>query len=292
MVKKWQRIFLIQGCVVAVTAIAIIVYPESPRFHLVKGKEKEAKETFRRISKIFKTGGVSENVELTYTDYDQNYLAQVKDFTKYPLMLRNTAVLMACWVVKSCLSFGLLFSWSKLGSDIYTSIFFAELSSFIAKVTGMVYFIIHYFGRKKAVMINFAGIGLIFFLSVPIFGVHISETWTLEQVACLCTIPFIEGVWSSVALLTKELSPTSHRGMIYCMCSAVARIGSFVGPYLALLYNTMDHRIVLSIFGGIAALTSFLAYFNSDSTGKPIPSTPEDLQDSKTRHKITRPEND
>ena len=63
----------------------------------------------------------------------------------------------------------------------------------------------------------------------------------------------------------------------HVMCSATARIGAFIGPYMTLLYNTLDPRIVFSIFGGMAALASFLAYFNSDSSGKPIPSIPEDL---------------
>ena len=146
----------------------------------------------------------------------------------------------------------------------------------------MIYFTIHYFGRRNALVINFAGIGILFFIAAATSSVHIAGTWTLDQVACLCSVLFISGTWSSLVLLSKELSPTSHRGMILCLCSAVARLGAIAGPYLALLYNTMDPRIVLSIFGGMAALSSFLAYFNSDSTGKPIPSTPEDLVNSKT----------
>ena len=276
-VKEWQNIFLVQGFVVAATTMAIIVYPESPRFQLIKGKEKEARATFRRLSKIFKTEEISEKTTLIYTDYDQNYLAQISDFKKYPLMLKSTLKLIVCWTMISCISWGLFFGWSKLGADLYTSVFFAEVGGFIGKGTGMIYFLLHYFGRKRALMINFAAVGTIFFLSIAIFGVHISETWTLEQVACLCTMPFIEGVWNSLVLLTKELSPTSHRGMIFCVCSTFARIGSFVGPYLTLLYNTLDHRIVLSLYGGMAVLSTLVAHFNSDSTGKPIPSTPEDM---------------
>ena len=61
------------------------------------------------------------------------------------------------------------------------------------------------------------------------------------------------------------------------MCSATARIGAFAGPYSALLYNIIDDRIVLAMFGAVASLTAFLAFFNSGSTHKPIPSIPEDL---------------
>ena len=276
-VKKWQHIYLVEGCILVVTALAVCLLPESPRFHLIKGKDKKARATFTKISKIFNTEETLEKAELVFEDYDQSYLDQVKDFKKYPLMLKNTLILMVSWLMISTISYGLLFSWGKLGADIYTSILFSSLGSFIAKGSGMIYFIIHYFGRKKAVVINFAGVAFLFFLSIPSFEVRITETWYLGHVACLCTLPFISGVWGSVTLLTKELSPTSHRGMIFCTVSAASRVGSFIGPYFALLYNIMDRRIVLAIYGGMAALSSFLAYLNSDSTDKPFPSTPEDL---------------
>ena len=276
-VKKWQHIFLIQGFIVAATAVVVFIYPESPRFQLVKGKEKEARTTFRRISKIFKTEEITEKADLTYSDYNQNYLDQVKDFKKYPVMLKNSALLMVSWMMISIISYGLVFSWGKLGSDIYTSILFSELGSFIAKGSGMIYFMVEYFGRRNALVINFAGIGLLFFIAAATSSVHITGTWTLDQVACLFSKLFISGTWSSMVLLTKEVSPTSHRGMVMCLCSASARIGAFGGSYLALLFNVLSPSIVLSMCGGMAALSSFLAFFNSDSTGKPIPSIPEDL---------------
>lgn len=274
---KWNHIYLAEGCLLALTAIPVLIYPESPRFQLVKGKEKEARATFKKLSKIFKTEETPDHVEMTYQDYDKNYFGQVKDLKDYPLMLKNTAILMSSWFFIATISYGLLFSWGKLGADIYSSIMFGTLGGFIAKGTGMVYFMIHFFGRKKAVMVNFAGIAVIFFLAIPSYGVRISGTWTLDNIVCLLASPFISGTWASVGLLTKELSPTSHRGMIYCMGSASARVGAFIGPYLALLYNTMDTRIVLAIFGGMGALACLIAYFNCDSTDKPIPSTPEEL---------------
>ena len=276
-VKKWQHIFLVVGCVVGATAITVLIYPESPRFQLVKGKEKEARATFKKISKIFKSKQISEKSDLIFKDYDKNYLRQIRDFRKYPVMLKNTIILMTCWMTIACVNYGLLFSWGKLGADIYTSILFASLGGFIAKGSGMLYFFIHFFGRKNAVVISFAGVAAVFFLAVPSYGIHLTGSWNLDHAVCLLASPFMGSVWGSVALLTKELSPTSHRGMIYCLGSGTSRIGAFVGPYLALLYNTMDPRIVLSIFGGMAALTALLAYFNSDSTDKPIPSTPEDM---------------
>ena len=276
-VKDWHYIYVVEGCFLAATAIPVLIYPESPRFQLVKGREEDAKETFRKIAKIFKTSKKSEKVELVFEDYEKNYLDQIWDFVKYPVMLKNTLILMACWGFISCISYGLLFSWGKLGADIYSSVVFGALGGIISKACGMDYYVIHFFGRKKAVVFNFAGVALVFFIAIPSYGVKVSATWMLEHIVCLFTSLFIGGVWGSTTLLTKELSPTSHRGMIYCLCSATARVGAFLGPYMSLLYNTTDPRIVLAIFGSMAAVPAFLAFFNSDSTGKPIPSVPEDI---------------
>ena len=283
-IKKWNHIFLVEGFILAATFVVIALYPESPRFQLIKGKEKAARSTFNKISKIFNTKEVSDKAEIVYKDYDQNHLEQFKDFKKYPLMLKNTVQLTLCWMVISCLSYGLLFSWGKLGTNIYTSILFSTLCNFCARASGMTYFIIHFFGRKKAVVVNFAAISLLFLACIPSYGVNISKTWTLDYVFCLCNVPFITATWSSVALLAQELAPTSHRGLIMSLCSALARVGAFVGPYLTLLYNTVDPRIVFAIFGGLAAFAAILGCFNSDSTGKPIPATPEEFVNLHDEH--------
>ena len=273
----WKHIYLAEGCFLALTAIPVLIYPESPRFHLVKGREEEARATFKKISKIFETSEKSDEVELTFKDYDKNYLGQIRDFVKYPVMLKNTLILMACLGFISCLSYGLLFNWGKFGADIYSRVVFSSLGSLISKVSGMDYYIIHWFGRKNAVVINFSGVALSFFIAIPCYGVKVSDTWMLEHIVCIFASLFITGAWGSLYLLTKELSPTSHRGMIYCLCSATARVGVFLGPYMFLLHINFDPRIVLAIFGSMAAVPAFLAFFNSDSTGKPIPSVPEDL---------------
>ena len=276
-VRKWEHIHLVLGCIMAATTVVFFIYPESPRFHLVKGREGEARATFRKISRIFNTEGISEATELVYEDYGKGLLGQIKDFKNYPLMLKHTVILMLNWLAIAFVSYGLLFSWGKLGADIYSAIAFSTLGSMVVKITGINYFVIRWFGRKKAVIFNFAGLAGVFLLAIPCYRVRLSDTWDLHHVVMLCATFFVSGCWGSVALLTKELSPTSHRGTIYCMCSATARIGAFPGPYSTLLYNEIDARLVLAMFAGITALTAFLSFFNSDSTHKPIPSIPEDL---------------
>ena len=102
----------------AATAVVFSIYPESPRFQLFKGREKKARATFEKISRIFKTDEISEATELVYEDYDKGYLEQIKDFKNYPLMLKHTVLLMLTWLSIAFVTYGLNFSWDKLGTEI------------------------------------------------------------------------------------------------------------------------------------------------------------------------------
>ena len=77
----------VQALILAPTAIAlpIFIYPESPMFHLVKGRESGARDTFKKLAKIFNTHKVVKGAKLTYTDYKTDYFGQIKDFKRYPL---------------------------------------------------------------------------------------------------------------------------------------------------------------------------------------------------------------
>ena len=126
------------------------------------------------------------------------------------------------------------------------------LGGFLANGLGYSYAIRHYLGRQRALLLNFSLVSLLFFVAIP--HVQLSRAWTLRNIACLLTVPFLMTCWSTSNLLAAELSPTSHRGMVMALTSAAARLGAIAGPYLTLLYNVMDQRIVLGVFGGAATI--------------------------------------
>ena len=99
----------------AATAVVFSIYPESPRFHLIKGREKEARATFKKISRIFKTDEISKATELVYENYDKGYLEQIKDIKNYPLII--VPLMLACLSI-AFITYGLILSWGKLGAEI------------------------------------------------------------------------------------------------------------------------------------------------------------------------------
>ena len=270
-----QMAFLIEGILIVLLSIPFFFYPESPRFHLIKGQEEAARRTLTRVSHIFKQPLDISEVNLVYQNYKQSSFEQIRDFVKYPIMAKNTIILFFNYAILAAISYGMVFSWSKLVDDIYTTIFLSSLMGLVGQASGYDYFIRQHLGRKRALIINMGFVSLGFFCAIP--KVQISGSWNSQLVMLLATRPFIGSCWSCSRLLAGELSPTTHRGMVLSLTSAAARIGAFVGPYFALLYNIMDTGWVLCLFGVASAFTTLVLCFLEDSTGKPIPATPADI---------------
>ena len=109
--------------------------------------------------------------------------------------------------------------------------------------------------------------------------VKINENWTLEYVACLLGNIAITAAFAQIYLYTSELAPTSHRGMIMSLSSSSARVGSFMGTYISLLYDITDRRVPLAVIAGASILCGAAIFFLSDTTGRRILETPQDVEE-------------
>ena len=112
---------------------------------------------------------------------------------------------------------------------------------------------------------------------IAMLNVDITDTWTIEQIASLLGSVATSGTFSMVYLYTGELAPTSHRGMIVCLSSSCARLGSIFGAYVSLLYGVTDRRVPLALFAGLSVCGCVAVLFLPDTTGKGIPETPKDV---------------
>ena len=279
LVFNWKYAVGIVSIIGLLCYIPLIFCPESPRYFAFHRKEKEALEILNKMARFYKNPPLpAESLEMEQTSKKQNILKQLKDFFVFPAMLRRTLFLMLCWFVVSLFYYGLSFGWHKMGKNIFASQGFACLSEVVAVTVSLA--LISQAGRKKTMMMVFLGIGI--FFGISIVDDKISSTWTVQQIGCLIVIIFIAAGFSTIYLYTAELSPTSHRGLIMSLCSGTARVGSFIGPYIVHLYDYLDRKVVMGIFGGVGILGALGTFFLlEDSTGVDIPETPSDIQGTK-----------
>ncbi|KAL5268443.1 hypothetical protein ACHWQZ_G002344 [Mnemiopsis leidyi] len=274
MVTKWNYIFLTVAIMNTIFTIPQLIYPISPRFALVRGREEEAKKTLESFSRLCNNEISMETVSLTYKERAQNFLEQVKDFITYPTFRKETILGIVCWFIVAVLFYGFSFGWVRISSDLYTGHLAAAISKFVGysiAIPGC-----NMLGRKKC-MLTVLAIGLFSnLLAMP--DVEISDNWTLEYVASLIGNLTCSAAFGVIYLYSSELAPTSHRGMVMSLSSASARVGSFTGTYVGLLYAVADRRVPLTVFAGLTCVFMTSIFFMSDPTGRRIPETPIDVE--------------
>ena len=281
-ITTWQYIFLAAAVINFVCIISLCIYPISPRFALVQGRDEAAKEILQSYSRICGNEMSMESVDLVYKDRVQNFWEQIKDFKTHPAMLKRTLLGCICWFMCGALFYGFSFGWSKIGSNIYTAYCFAAVGNTIgfAVLTPTCNLI----GRKKSGLVFFGIVVLANLLAMP--DVSFSDKWTLNYIACLIGSIAVLAAFLLMYLFTSELAPTSHRGMIMSLSSSCARLGSFAGPYISLLYKVTDRRVTAGVFGGMALIGVAVVFFLPDTTGVRIPEVPGDLTSGTEYQKV------
>ena len=278
LVMSWRHIFAWTTVVNLVVVVPLIFLPMSPRFFLVKGREEEAKRVLTRLSRFAGNPINLGQIELVYQKRPQNVFKQVKDFWRYPKFGMESLALFFSWFSVATLFYGFSFGWGKIITHRYLSHALASVGRLIGDIA--VYPACRYFGVRKATL-GFIIVAVISdLLAMP--DVHFGVGWTLEHVSCLLGATCCGAVFCLIYQLTVELAPTSHRGMVLSLSSSSARIGSFIGPYMSLMYTVADRRVPLVVYAILTALLGVAVWVQPEKKGEKIPETPGDVQDSAT----------
>ena len=276
LIDKWQYVYLAATGMNALALLLLLLLPvpASPRFSLVKGRKEEALKTLQVLAKLSGNKVSFDKVDLVYEERKQSFLKQIKDFIPHPNMTRETLLGMSVWFMASLVSYSYQFGWSKIGNDLHSIYCFAALGEGLSFVISVPF--CRLFGRKKAILFFFMSV--IVMNAVASLDVKFNDDWSLEHLASMLGSIGAAAAFVLMYLYSGELAPTSHRGMIICLSSSCARIGSFIGPYVNLLYGVTDRRVPLALFAGLSFLASVVVWFLPDTTGRSVPETPGDVE--------------
>ena len=291
-IDQWHQIYLAVAImnVLGIIPFFLLPLPVSPRFSLIKGKKEEAMKTLQVLAQLSGSKVSLDTIDLIYEERNQSYLKQIKDFKPriHPTMLKETLLGMVVWFMVSLISYSYQFGWSKIGNDLHSIYFFAALGDGIAYSTSVLG--CRLLGRKKATFFYFGVVILMNLLAM--LDVRFTATWSLEHLVSIIGNIATSSAFVMMYLYTGELAPTSHRGMILCLSSSCARIGSFVGPYVNLLYGVTDRRVPLALFAGLSLLACLAVWFLPDTTGRSVPETPGDVENYLEKKKEEEEEED
>ena len=190
---------------------------------------------------------------------EQSTRQQLVDLIRYPSLGLETGILVALWFSIIMFYYGFNFGWGKIVPDLYLGYLMAAAGELIAYVL-VVPPLVGWLGRRRAMIVLCFGAAVSYLVAVP--QVQIAGGWTLESISCLVGVIFVSGALSGVYLWTGEIAPTSHVGFVFCLSSGLARVGSFIGPYIFNNLALITHRAVplggLAFLAVLCALGSFL----------------------------------
>ena len=285
-IPAWNFQFLGAAAVVATISFSVFTCIESPRYHLINNDLESATKSLKALASLTESDLKPDELMMenllnaSARHRKQTLKQQLKELWSYPELLIEILIQGFIWFCTAMFLMGLNFGWDTLVPNIYLGYLMSGLGELLSMILVKM---IQVFGRRRAHILGYLGVMFSFLLALP--QVELGRKWTLESVFCLVGVMFISGCSSGMYLWTGELAPTSHRGLVFSVCSIASTAGSFVGPYIFNNLVLMAPRGVL--FGGLATLAALCAvgsFLLVETGDKNIYLTGQDVVERRKKH--------
>lgn len=251
-----------------------LLMDESPRWLWAQGR---ARESVAIVEKALKFNNSSETVDTsllvshckaTCAKYTDEHSAGTTDLLKTPKMLQKTLIICGCWFTNAVVYYGLSLNSGKLNGNPYFIMFLmgvVELPSYV-----IIMYFLDRVGHRALIstMMMLGGIACLVIVGMPQGA---TSTTGIVMVGKL----FISGSYSIIYKYSAELFPTVVRSSGVGLGSMCASVSGALTPLINLL-DTLNPKIPTIIFGFLALLSGFSAFFLPETVGRNLPQSLED----------------
>ncbi|KAL4222696.1 hypothetical protein ACF0H5_018737 [Mactra antiquata] len=288
-IRDWQHLQIACAAPGILFQLFWIIYPESPRWLLGKGRQEEAKVVLRKAAKWSKVDLSEKVLDNITTPDDSPFTGTIFHLFKYKSLLIRTLVVYFNWLVVCITYYGLAFNSADLYGDIYLNFFLQCLMDLPA--TTMVLLVIDRSGRKALLCgcMFISGIGC---LSTIFTILYAGEEYTVSTSVLVMIAKFgASAAFSTVYIYTGELYPTSVRNSAMGSSSMMARVGGMIAPYVAdldrLVSESFGKALPQVVFGTLCIIAGLLALMLPETLNKTLPETVEDCRNLDMKIEVT-----
>ena len=270
-VQDWRLIHLVAGAIYCTSLVCLFVLPESPKWLVAKGRNKEALVVIRRAIRL-NGGSKDDALSVTEADIRVQHEEAGKEkalspltafFTDWAAFLGNAHTLRRLlpmswlWFTVACLFYSLSYYAVRLPGNPYLIAFLATLLALPPKM--LQWFLYDRFDRKRPVI----GLCLLSFV-VALVGLlcKIFNSAPLVMItAATLVIGVVTAIWDMLYVFASELFPTLHRNKAIGLLSFTSSMGSISGMYIERFDQSYWHFLPLltyTVFLLFAAICSCL----------------------------------
>ncbi|XP_052820410.1 organic cation transporter protein-like [Mya arenaria] len=275
-VRSATNLTLVAGVPMILVFLYIWLIPESPRWLISKGKNKEA---YKIIQKIAKKNQVTlpENAIDEYSVESGESMSVFKMFT-IPKLLIRTLIIYLNWAVVNMVYYGLGLNVGNLGGNIYVN--FAINSAVETAAYLLCLVSLHRVGRKTlhSGSMIVGGVACLLTIFSTLYG-GTSLHWLTIALSNIGKFGISAG-FAIVYIWTAELFPTLVRNSGIGSSCMVGRFGSVICPYITDLGRFVPGKfgqaLPLIVFGGLSVVAGLLSLYLPETNGVPLPETIQD----------------
>ncbi|XP_067950167.1 organic cation transporter protein-like isoform X1 [Watersipora subatra] len=238
--------------------------PESPRWQLSKGKEKEALKYFR-TSAIANGKHMPPAVTIVLPKQPPQSHSTL-DLVRTPNMRKIGLVMALLWFIVSFVYFGMSYNVSNLEGSIYVNN--AILGAVELVANGLCIFVVK-FGRRPAIFTMFTIALAAMFAIIFAQGSY----WAVIILAMIGKF-IIAPCFSYIYIATIELYPTQTRTLALGAGSSLARLGGAVAPFIPSTVSYWD-KLPYVIFSSVSLIGAIDALFLPETKNRPLPDSIE-----------------
>ncbi|XP_076804376.1 organic cation/carnitine transporter 2-like isoform X4 [Clavelina lepadiformis] len=272
--RNWRWFMVFTGLV----GIPYISYywliDESPLWLAAKGKDEELERVLRKVARINKQKQKSkeEIKKLLPSENDkaQSYLKAGRELVLNRTMMGRLLVAGFCWCTVSISYYVIILNANNLTGNRFVNVAISGAMEILALIVFHV--IVDSFGRRKSYMTAMTG------CAVGIAFSPLAATWNAHLVLVLSMFcRFTTGLgFAIVYVYHVEFFPTPTRQTVMGICSACARIGGIISPYI--LHAGENGETVAPCLGMAAVILLSVAsnVFLPETRDQPLPQNVED----------------
>ncbi|KAK6630950.1 hypothetical protein RUM44_003122 [Polyplax serrata] len=269
----WKWLLAISTIPLLAFVIFCPLLPESARYHVASGQQEKALETLQKVAK--ENGKPMLLGRLVVEEMSSsNQRGRIRDLLG-PDLRKTSILLWFIWLTSAFCYYGLvlmtteLFEGSQNSSkrietcsadcrELTTTDYIDLLWTTLAEFPGilMTIFIIERFGRRKTMTVQH----LVFAFCV-FFILFATSERVLLTVILFAARGIIAGVFQAAYVYTPEVYPTPLRSVGVGSCSAMARLGAMVTPYIAQVLVKTSLLLAVTVYGAAAIAAAIASYF-------------------------------